>query len=98
MSAFPDALNKVDMIKMIRELLTNDTGVSTKSFSMFVSAVTAMVVGLCIGIVLIVDVSDGRIDTDLDGLAWLLLADGSLFGLGGVTKYLSEKKYNKKID
>lgn len=84
------------MKNILRELLTNDTGVSTKSFSMLAAALTAVTVGLCIGAVLIVDVRDGRIDSDLDGLAWLLLADGSMFGLGGVTKLLTEKKYGKK--
>ncbi len=64
---------------ILRELLTNDTGVSTKSFSMLAAALTAVAVGLCIGAVLIVDVRDGRIDSDLDGLAWLLLADGNNF-------------------
>ena len=84
------------MIRMIRELLTNDTGVSTKSFAMLMATMTAVVVGVCIGIVLLVDVWDGRIDSDLDGLAWLLLADGSMFGLGGITKYLTEMKYGKR--
>lgn len=75
------------------DLLTNDSGLSTKSFSMLAATFTAVTIGLCIGVALLVDAWDGKIDSDMDGMAWLLLADGSMFGLGGITKYLTERKY-----
>ena len=90
------------MIKRITsfviDLLTNDSGLSTKSFSMLAATLTAVIIGLCIGAALLVDAWDGEIDSDMDGMAWLLLADGSMFGLGGITKYLTERKYKNGKD
>jgi len=81
---------------MNKELITNGTGVSIKSW--FIYQVTR--VGLCLlvitGLVLLIDVVwDGKVDTSISDLATLVGAISTLFVSVGLPKMIGEIMENK---
>jgi len=84
------------LTEYLKSLIAAGTQDSSKSFSLLLSAATGALAVLCVAFCLVWDVcADGRIDTDLDKLGWLVLAVGGYVAGGGVTKTISERKRGK---
>lgn len=84
------------LTEYIKSLIAAGTLDSSKSFALLLSAATGAIAVLCVAFCLVWDVCvDGRIDTDLDKLGWLVLAVGGYVAGGGVTKTISERKRGK---
>lgn len=84
------------LTEYLKSLIAAGTLDSSKSFALLLSAATGAIAVLCVAFCLVWDVCvDGRIDTDLDKLGWLVLAVGGYVAGGGVTKTISERKRGK---
>lgn len=82
--------------RYIASLIRNDTGDSSKSFFLVCVTVTGCLLLVIVGAVLLCDVlRDGRIDTDMPGLAALVGAVTAVFASAGVTKAMSERNGKK---
>ena len=81
----------------LKELIKNGSGHSSKSF--FLVAVTLMgcFLLLIVGFILVYEVINKSIKTDLMGLSAFVGAITALFASAGVTKCLSEKNENKNV-
>lgn len=80
-------------------LIRNDTGDSSKGFFLVCVTITGCLLLLTVGGILAYDaLRDGRVDTDLPGLAALVGAVTAVFASAGVTKAMSERTYRKKDD
>lgn len=81
--------------RYMASLIRNDTGDSSKSFFLVCVTVTGCALLLTVGGVLLCDVlRDGKVDTDLPGLAALVGAVTAVFASAGVTKAMSERSHN----
>ena len=79
--------NKVGFIKNIKTSIDDKSSMSVNNVTVLVSAVIGAIIGLVVCFVLIFDVCyNGQIDTDLDGIAWLLLAGGGYIASSGMPK------------
>jgi putative copper export protein len=84
------------MLKYLKSLVKNNTGDSSKSFSLVLSAIVGALIGVCISFVLIYDVCvDGIINTDLGELGVFLMAVGVFMVGGGFSKTITEKILDK---
>lgn len=87
------------LTEYLKSLIAAGTLDSSKSFALLLSAATGAIAVLCVAFCLVWDVcADGRIDTDLDKLGWLVLAIGGYVAGGGVTKTISENKKKNIIN
>lgn len=76
-------------------LIRNDTGDSSKGFFLVCVTITGCLLLLTVGGILAYDaLRDGRVDTDLPGLAALVGAVTAVFASAGVTKAMSERSHN----
>lgn len=84
-------------IDYLKTLIKSDTGNSSKSFGLVLSAIIGGLIGLCVCIVLLYDVfEDGRVETDLEDLGWFLMCSAVYMFGGGLNKTISETLGNKK--
>lgn len=87
------------LTEYLKSLIAAGTQDSSKSFSLLLSAATGALAVLCVAFCLVWDVCvDGRIDTDLDKLGWLVLAVGGYVAGGGAAKAISENKKKNNIN
>lgn len=79
------------MFKFIKSLVRNNTGNSSKSFGLVISAIVGAFMGLAVTICLIWDVSiDGMVNTNLGDLGIFVLCVGAYTFGSGANKMLSE--------
>ena len=87
------------MIDYLKKLIRNNTGESSKSFGLVLSAIVGGLIGLTVCTVLIVDVvKDGKVETDLSELGWFLMCSAAYMFGGGLNKTLSETIGKRKRD
>lgn len=85
------------MKEFIKKLLTNNSGISSKTFFLVAVTVIGCIILLCCGFVLIFEViKSGTINTDLNGLAAVIGAVAGLFVSAGITKAWGERNENNK--
>ena len=74
-------------MKFFKKLITNNTGVSSKSFFLVVVTIIGFILLLIPAVILIVEViANKTIQTDLNGLAAYIGAVGVIFTSAGITK------------
>lgn len=79
-------------VNLLKQLLTNNSGVSMKSFFMFVLTITGVFILLVLCFAIIWEVIYTNATTlDLTGFAAIIGAVGTLFATAGLTKVLGEK-------
>ena len=84
-------------LKFVCSLIRNDTGNSSKSYSLVLAASVGALIGITIAICLFIDVyKNGSIQTDLDSLGIFLLCVGGYMAGGGLNKMVSEREMAKR--
>lgn len=84
-------------MNFFKKLITNNTGVSSKSFFLVIVTIIGFVLLLVPAIILIVEVCVNKtIKTDLNGLAAYIAAVAAIFTSAGITKSWSEKFESKE--
>lgn len=84
-------------LKFMLSLIRNDTGNSSKSYSLVLAASVGAFIGITIAICLFIDVyRNGSIQTDLDSLGIFLLCVGGYMAGGGLNKMVSEREMAKR--
>lgn len=84
-------------LKFMFSLIRNDTGNSSKSYSLVLAASVGALIGITIAICLFIDVyRNGFIQTDLDSLGIFLLCVGGYMAGGGLNKMVSEREMAKR--
>ena len=84
-------------MKFFRKLITNNTGISSKSFFLVVVTIIGFILLIVPAVVLIIEVCVNKtIQTDLNGLAAYIAAVAGVFTSAGITKAWSEKFENTK--
>ena len=84
-------------INYVSSLIRNDTGNSSKSYSLVLAASVGALIGITIAICLFIDVyKNGSIQTDLDSLGIFLLCVGGYMAGGGLNKMVSEREMAKR--
>lgn len=84
-------------LKFVSSLIRNDTGNSSKSYSLVLAASVGALIGITIAICLFIDVyKNGSIQTDLDSLGIFLLCVGGYMAGGGLNKMVSEREMAKR--
>ncbi len=79
------------MFKFLGSLVRNNTGNSSKSFGLVISAIVGALMGIAVTICLIWDVSvDGVVNTNLSDLGIFVLCVGAYTFGSGANKMLSE--------
>ena len=79
------------MFKYLKSVIQNNTGNSSKSFGLVVSALIGALMGIAVTICLIWDVAiDGVVNTDLSDLGIFVLCVGAYTFGSGANKMLSE--------
>ena len=87
------------MINYLKKVIRNNTGESSKSFGLVLSAIVGGLIGLTVCTVLIIDVvRDGKVETDLSELGWFLMCSAAYMFGGGLNKTLSETIGQRKRD
>lgn len=90
------------MKKFIKDLLTSNSGISSKAFFLVSTTLAGCLILLAVAFVLIFEViKSGTIRTDLGGLAAFIAAVAGLFATAGATKAFGERNennINKKDD
>lgn len=89
------------MLSFLKKLITNNTGVSSKSFFLVVLTVIGCLLLIVPAFTLVYEViATGSIATDLTGLAAYITAVAGIFATAGLTKAWSEKyeKHNQQSD
>lgn len=82
--------------KFFHELIKVGSEYSSRSFSVVASVIIGFIIGIAIAVSLIIDVIyDGKIDSDMDGIAWILAGIGALITGGNIGK-IFKSKYEKK--
>lgn len=80
----------------MRKLITNNSGVSSKSFFLVAVTLIGCLLLLIVGFILVWEViKTGTIHTDLNGLSLLVGSITTLFGAAGLTKCLGERNEKK---
>ena len=79
-------------MKFFRDLITNNNGISSKSFFLVTVTIIGFILLLIPAVILIVEVIVNKtIQTDLNGLAAYIGAVGVLFTSVGITKAWGDK-------
>ena len=74
-------------MKFFKKLITNNTGVSSKSFFLVIVTIIGFILLIVPAIILIIEVCVNKtIQTDLNGLAAYIGAVGVIFTSAGITK------------
>lgn len=86
-----------NFFKFLSSCIHENSGVSSKAFSLVLSAVIGALIGLSICVVLIWDVCvDGIINTNLNELGIFLIAVGVFMVGGSASKTIAEIRESKK--
>ena len=84
------------MFKYLGSLIRSNTGNSSKSFGLVLSAIIGALMGLAVTVCLIWDVSvDGKVDTNLGDLGVFVLCIGAYTFGSGANKMLAEIREDK---
>ena len=81
-------------------ILTPKSPISVKSFSMFLTSILGFILGIMLGVSIIMDAKDGKIDTDLYGASAFVISIGALVSLSSVPKTIVDNtmaKVNAKV-
>jgi hypothetical protein len=79
-------------MKFFKNLITNNTGVSSKSFFLVVVTIIGFILLLIPAVILIVEIiANKTIKTDLNGLAAYIGAVAAVFTSAGITKAWGDK-------
>lgn len=82
-------------MEYLKSLIQSNTGNSMKSFTSFLSALSGVLIAMCVSFSLIWDVvTNGHICTDLDQLGWFILCIGGFMAGGSLNKIISDAKHN----
>ena len=77
-------------------LIKENSDYSCRSFGLFISSVAGFLIAVTICIILIIDVCyNGRIDSDMEGIGWVLTGTGLMITGGNIGK-IFKSKYQKK--
>lgn len=83
-------------MEFFKDLVTNGSGVSSKSFFLVVITIVGTLLLCIVGFILLWEViKTGTIHTDLKGLATLVGSITALFGAAGLTKCIGERNENR---
>ena len=96
-------IGRLFQFNYIKNLLQPDSKDSIKSFSMFLSTVLGFILGLMLGVSVMIDAWDGKIDTDLYGASTYVISIGALVTLSSIPKIMLDrekirKDSKKKVD
>ena len=81
------------LIKYLGSLIKSDTGNSSKSFSLVLSAIISFIAGLTMCAVIAYDgFKDGVIDTDLENAGIFMLCMGGYMAGGSISKIFGDGK------
>jgi len=84
------------LIKYLGSLIKNDTGNSSRSFTLVLSALISFVAGLVMCSVIAYDgFKDGIIDTDLERAGIFMLCMGGYMAGSSVSKIFGDRSYSK---
>lgn len=84
------------IVHWVSLLIKVDSSYSSRSFTLIVSCAVGTLLAITIAVSLMIDVcSDGVIDSDMEGIAWILAAIGVLIAGGNIGK-IFKSKYEKK--
>ena len=85
-------------MKFFRDLITNNNGISSKSFFLVTVTIIGFILLLIPAVILIVEViANKTIQTDLNGLAAYIGAVGVIFTSAGITKAWGDRgSFNNK--
>jgi hypothetical protein len=84
------------MLKYLKALISNNTGVSSKNFFLVCVTIIGLVLLLVPAVVLLIEViCNHTIATDLNGLAAYISAVAAVFASAGITKAWSEMSEKK---
>ena len=79
------------MLKYFKSLVQNNTGNSSKSFGLVISALVGALMGIAVTLCLVWDIAvDGVVNTDLSDLGVFVLCVGAYTFGSGANKMLSE--------
>lgn len=67
-------------------ILTPKSEISVKSFAMFLTTILGFILGIMLGVSIIMDAKDGKIDTDLYGASAFVISIGALVSLSSAPK------------
>lgn len=82
-------------MKFFRDLITNNNGISSKSFFLVTVTIIGFILLLIPAIILLIEVIVNKtIQTDLNGLAAYIGAVGVIFASAGITKAWGDKFSN----
>lgn len=85
-------LNKIFNMNFFKELVTSESGVSSKSFFLVVVTIVGVILLLVPAVILVIEVVyNHTITTDLNGMAAYIGAVAGVFATAGITKAWSEK-------
>lgn len=84
------------LIRYLGSLIKTDTGNSSKSFTLVLSAIISFIAGLVMCAVIGYDgFKDGVIDTDLENAGIFMLCMGSFMAASGVPKIFGDRQRHK---
>lgn len=79
-------------LSYLKSLIANDTGNSSKSFTLVLSAIISFIAGLVICFSIIYDViNNGFIKSDLESMGIFMLCMGGYMAGGGITKVFGDR-------
>jgi membrane protein YqaA with SNARE-associated domain len=85
------------VIKYLGSLIKNDTGNSSKSFTLVLSAIISFISGLVICFVITYDViTNGFVKTDLEATGIFMLCMGGYMAGGSVSKIFGDRYKNRR--
>lgn len=80
-------------MKFFRDLITNNNGISSKSFFLVTVTIIGFILLLIPAVILIVEIiANKTIQTDLNGLAAYIGAVGVIFTSAGITKAWGDRR------
>jgi len=89
-------INKITMLEYLKSLAKVNSGNSSKSFSVIVSAIIGALMGLCVCFAIIYDViTNGMIKTDLTDMGIFILCIGGYSAGSSVAKVFGDR-YGEK--
>ena len=86
------------IFKYLASIIKSDTGNSSKSFTLVLSAIISFIAGLTMCVVIAYDgFSDGVIDTDLEKAGIFMLCMGGYMAGSSVSKIFGDRAYSRSI-
>lgn len=81
------------VIKNIKASIDDKSSMSVNSISVLASTIITIIMGLVVSFVVVYDVTyDGKVDTDMGDLAWLLIASSGCILGSGIPKAYTDSK------